>query len=179
MQELHVGAFNRNKVGFRAAMLAALLSFLQVDYASSFLFRFGPSQARAQREEREMLTIVTDAGPVKLSVEVARTAREKALGLMFRQDLAARTGMLFPYDEASDLTMWMRNTYISLDMIFIREDGQIARIERNTEPFSEKIIAAGTPVTAVLEIAGGEADRLGIEAGDVVRHPHFGQARTN
>ncbi len=73
--------------------------------------------------------------------------------------------------------MWMRNTYISLDMVFIRDDGVIHRIEARTEPLSERIISAGGQVSAVLELAGGAAERLGIKAGDRVRHPVFDAAK--
>ena len=71
--------------------------------------------------------------------------------------------------------MWMRNTYISLDMLFIRADGVIHRIEANTEPFSERVIASRGPVAAVLELKGGSAARLGLKPGDRVRHPLFGK----
>ncbi|MEL7047825.1 MAG: DUF192 domain-containing protein [Pseudomonadota bacterium] len=122
----------------------------------------------------ESLKIVTKAGSQTFQVEVAKTDRQKAVGLMFRRLLPDMTGMLFPYGVPKDLTMWMRNTYIPLDMIFIRADGTIHRVEANTEPFSEEVVAAGAPVTAVLEIGGGEAARLGIAAGDRVIHSHFG-----
>ena len=73
--------------------------------------------------------------------------------------------------------MWMRNTYIPLDMVFIRPDGVIHRIEARTEPMSERIINSRGPVSAVLELAGGAAERLGIKAGDRVRHPLFGAGK--
>lgn len=123
-----------------------------------------------------MVRIVSSNGTHDFRVEVARDERQKAMGLMFRRQLEPMSGMLFPYNAPSDLSMWMRNTYISLDMIFIRADGQIHRIEANTEPLSETVVWAGHPVTAVLEIAGGEAARLGIKAGDTVEHGHFSGA---
>ena len=82
--------------------------------------------------------------------------------------------MLFPHKEPRELTMWMRNTYIPLDMVFIRADGTVHRIEAKTEPLSDRIISSKGPVSAVLEIAGGNADRLGLKPGDKVRHPAFG-----
>ena len=85
--------------------------------------------------------------------------------------------MLFPYPVPQEVTMWMRNTYVPLDMIFIRADGVIHRIAERTEPFSERTIASQGPVTAVLELAGGAARRLGLKAGDRVIHPHFQPAR--
>ncbi len=108
------------------------------------------------------------------SIEVAATDREKALGLMYRTKMIDGEGMLFHYGRSQIITMWMRNTYIPLDMIFIRSNGEVHRIEANTTPFSEQIIASGAPVAAVLEIAGGAAKRLDIRPGDRVRHPLFG-----
>ena len=92
---------------------------------------------------------------------------------MFRRELPALRGMLFPYDGDQEITMWMKNTFIPLDMVFIRADGAIHRIEEMTEPFSERIIASGGDVTGVLEIAGGEARRLGIARGDNGAPPAF------
>ena len=88
--------------------------------------------------------------------------------------LADGKGMLFPYASPQEITMWMRNTYIPLDMVFIRADGIVHRIEAKTEPMSERIISSNGPVGAVLEIAGGAAERLGIAPGDRVRHAQFG-----
>ncbi len=113
------------------------------------------------------------AEPLKFRIEVARSARQKALGLMFRRELAPLRGMLFPYEGEQPVSMWMKNTYIPLDMLFIKSDGTIHRIEAMTEPFSERIIESGAAVAAVLEIAGGEARRLKISPGDRVRHAHF------
>lgn len=121
----------------------------------------------------EKLVIETSRGPLSFDVEVAREPRQKAIGLMFRQELPAMTGMLFPYEETGEITMWMKNTLISLDMVFIGEDGRVVRIAARTEPMSEKIISSNVPAAGVLEIAGGEAERLGIAPGDLVRHQHF------
>lgn len=132
--------------------------------------------ARAQAKMRvEELTIEPAGGgdARAFMVELAETDQEKAVGLMFRTQLADSAGMLFWYGSAHDITMWMRNTYIPLDMVFIGEGGTIARIEAETEPLSEQIIAAGSPVIAVLEIPGGAAARLGIKPGDKVRHRLF------
>src|SRR5690606_32059987 len=110
--------------------------------------------------------LVTATGVHVLDVEIAETPEEQALGLMFRTELPDNRGMLFPHRTPRELTMWMRNTYIPLDMVFIRADGTVHRIEERTEPFSERIIASEGPVSAVLEIAGGAAARLGLKAGD-------------
>ncbi len=118
----------------------------------------------------DLLTIDTKAGPKTFKIEVARTNEQQATGLMFRTKLTDDAGMLFPHEEPREVTMWMRNTYIPLDMVFIRADGVIHRIEANTEPMSEEIIASNGPVVSVLELAGGAAARLGIAPGDRVRH---------
>ena len=121
------------------------------------------------------LSIVPASGgaPIAFTVEVAATPQEMAVGLMFRTKLADDQGMLFPHAKPADLTMWMRNTYIPLDMLFIRTDGVIHRIEVNAEPLSERIIQSDGPVIAVLELAGGATGRLGIKSGDKVLHPLF------
>lgn len=108
------------------------------------------------------------------TIEVAGSSQEKALGLMFRTKLTDGEGMLFHYARQEVITMWMRNTYISLDMVFIRADGVVQNIVANAEPLSEAIISSTAPVAAVLEIPGGAATRLDILPGDIVRHPLFG-----
>ena len=121
----------------------------------------------------EPLELVTSSGAVKLRVEIADTPAKQALGLMYRTSLAQDRGMLFVHKAPAELTMWMRNTYIPLDMIFIRADGIVHRIEAMTEPHSEAVIASKGPVTAVLEVAGGVSRKLGLKPGDKVVHPHF------
>ena len=127
----------------------------------------------AQQMRLENLMIASGSQKHKFSIEVARTGHQKSMGLMFRKSLAPDRGMLFPYADPQELTMWMRNTYIPLDMVFIKADGTIHRIAENTEPFSEEIVASQGDVTAVLELAGGVTRQLGIKAGDKVVHPHF------
>jgi uncharacterized membrane protein (UPF0127 family) len=118
--------------------------------------------------------VAANGQEVPIDIEVAEAPKEKALGLMFRTELADNKGMLFPYDEARELSMWMHNTYIPLDMVFIRPDGVIHRIEKRAEPMSDRVINSDGPVSAVLELAGGAAERLGIKEGDRVRYPLFG-----
>jgi uncharacterized protein len=122
---------------------------------------------------RDTLTLVTADGEKKIDIEVAETLDQKSLGLMFRTSMADTQGMLFPYSPPQDITMWMKNTFISLDMVFIKADGVVHRIEVRTEPMSERVIAAGADCSAVLELAGGAAGRLGLKAGDRVIYPHF------
>jgi uncharacterized membrane protein (UPF0127 family) len=103
-----------------------------------------------------------------LDVEVADTDPKREQGLMFRRVLAANHGMIFLFEGEQEITMWMKNTYISLDMVFISADWRISHIARNAEPQSTEIISSVQPASRVLEIAGGEADRLGLKPGDLV-----------
>jgi|CeladaMinimDraft_18_1061708.scaffolds.fasta_scaffold00013_196 uncharacterized membrane protein (UPF0127 family) len=155
----------------RAAFRAVLLCF--VFAVAAMLVVVPPLDAKMRRDT---LVLVTATGEHKIEIEVAETPQEKAIGLMFRPNVPPNTGMLFPYETAQEITMWMRNTYVSLDMVFIRADGTVHRIEERTEPFSERTIPSQGPVTAVLELAAGEAARLGLKPGDRVIHPHFGNA---
>ena len=121
----------------------------------------------------EPLAITTGAGPQRFQVEVARTDADRAQGLMYRRNMAPERGMLFDFKRVEPVSMWMQNTYLSLDMLFIRPDGSIARVAENTEPLSTATISSGEPVLAVLELVAGSAKRLGIRAGDRVEHPLF------
>ena len=120
------------------------------------------------------LEIVTRNGVQVFSVEMATTEEEKQTGLMYRKELADGKGMLFAFNPEQEVSMWMKNTYVSLDMIFIRADGRILRIAENTEPLSTKIISSRGPARAVLEVVAGTAQKYGIRAGDRVGHPLFG-----
>lgn len=119
------------------------------------------------------LEIVTKNGVQVFSVEMATTAEEKETGLMYRKELADGKGMLFDFNPEQEISMWMKNTYVSLDMIFIRADGRILRIAENTEPLSTKIISSRGPARAVLEVVAGTAQKYGIRPGDRVGHPLF------
>lgn len=101
-----------------------------------------------------------------IDLYLALTPEQRAQGLMYVQELDEFEGMLFPTREPAVVGMWMKNTYLSLDMLFIRPDGRIARIEVRTTPLSERSIVSGDPVTAVLELSGGFTERHGVAAGD-------------
>lgn len=132
----------------------------------------GPVCARMRVDK---LWLVIGAGQeTPIDVEMAEMPKEKELGLMFRTELADNQGMLFPYGAPQEVTMWMHNTYIPLDMVFIRADGTVHRIEQRAEPLSDRIISSEGQVSAVLEMAGGAAQRLGLKPGDRIRHPLFG-----
>jgi uncharacterized membrane protein (UPF0127 family) len=129
--------------------------------------------ARAAAAAGEPLTIVTKAGPKRFNVEVMRDDAGRARGLMFRRHMANDHGMLFDFEREEPVTMWMKNTYLPLDMVFIRPDGTISRIAADTEPLSTAIIPSGSPVSAVLELNAGTAAKLGIQPGDRIEHPLF------
>jgi uncharacterized membrane protein (UPF0127 family) len=152
----------------RAAIVAALFLFTHLALAFA-----GAASLRAEMR-KDVLKLVTASGTHTFQIEVAETATEKARGLMFRTSLADDAGMLFPYAPPQEATMWMRNTYISLDMVFIRKNGVVHRIEMNTEPFSEAVIASNGDVAAVLELKAGTARRIGLKAGDKVLNKLFG-----
>jgi len=119
------------------------------------------------------LEIVTKTGVHVFSVEMATTEVEKTTGLMYRKELPEGKGMLFDFAPEQEVSMWMKNTYISLDMIFIRADGRILRIAENTEPMSTKIIPSRGLAKGVLEVIAGTAQKYGIAPGDRVAHPLF------
>ena len=128
---------------------------------------------RAGAAEQGTLEIATRSGVRVFSVELAVTNAERAQGLMNRKQVPEGYGMLFDFKQSQMVSMWMKNTYVSLDMIFIKNDGRIARIAENTKVLSEDIISSGEPVRAVLELVGGTAKKYGIAPGDRVGHPIF------
>ncbi len=123
---------------------------------------------------RSPLTIETASGSHLFSVEVARTEVEKSCGLMLRQRLTYGEGMLFLYQPPQEAYMWMANTIIPLDMLFIAPNGRIVHIVEGAVPFSHEIVGTQIPVSGVLEVRAGTVERLGIEVGDRVRHSMFG-----
>jgi uncharacterized membrane protein (UPF0127 family) len=127
----------------------------------------------ARAEPFERVEIVTRTGVHVFDVELALTSDQRSKGLMYRRELPSGQGMLFDFGSEGAVSMWMRNTYVSLDMLFIRADGTIARIAEDTVPLSEVTISSGTPVKAVLEVVAGTARRLGIAPGDRVAHRIF------
>ena len=113
----------------------------------------------------------TDSGDHNFNIEVATTDQERALGLMFRRSLPENGGMLFLYEQPQPAAMWMKNTLIPLDMVFISPEGKVHRIEANAEPFSTAVIPSEGDIVGVLELKGGEAGRIGLKRGDKVLYP--------
>ncbi|MEP0520766.1 MAG: DUF192 domain-containing protein [Hyphomicrobiales bacterium] len=117
------------------------------------------------------LTIESGKSEKKFIVEIADEDSERQVGLMFREDLPPGQGMLFDFGVERLVTMWMRNTPLSLDMVFVNRAGKVVRVEEGTTPFSTDIVSSGEPVLYVLELNAGEAQAAGIRRGDIVRHP--------
>jgi len=151
----------------RAALQAGVVFFF-----SLFVAIFSPVGADAKTD---ILTIVTSKGNVEFKVELAITPAQQSKGLMFRRSMAENEGMLFDFGSERMINMWMRNTYIPLDMVFAFEDGTIHRIAAQTEPHSEKTISSGEKVRYVFEINSGAAQRQGIAPGDRIEHPIIGK----
>jgi len=131
-----------------------------------------PSEAlRAAGEQT--VEIASKTGVHSFTVEVVDNDADRAKGLMYRRELPEGRGMLFDFRRDQEVSFWMQNTYIPLDMIFIRGDGRVLRIEENTEPLSTRMIPSRGPVRAVLEVIGGTSRKLGIAPGDRVAAPIF------
>ena len=143
--------------------LMAILLFVACVYAGAELHAM----------ELQRLEIATKDGVRVFAVEMATTEEEKTTGLMYRKKLADSRGMLFDFTPEQEVTMWMKNTYIPLDMIFIAADGRILRIAENTEPQSLRLIRSNGMTRAVLEVPAGTARKYGIEVGDHVGHKLF------
>jgi len=136
---------------------------------AAFLISVGP----VRPAEMQTLEIATKTGVHAFSVEIADNDADRARGLMFRKTLPEGQGMLFDFHQEQPVDFWMKNTYIPLDMLFIRDDGRILRIAENTTPLSTQIVSSGGPVRAVLEVIGGTARKFGIAPGDRVAYRIF------
>ena len=121
----------------------------------------------------ETVAVETSSGVTQFTAEIADTDPLRAQGLMFRRSLAPDRAMLFDFGEPRLVSMWMKNTYIPLDMIFIRADGTVAGVVRDTKPHSLDVIGVDEPVLGVLEVAAGTTSLIGLQTGDKVRHPMF------
>ncbi|MXN45986.1 DUF192 domain-containing protein [Shinella kummerowiae] len=124
----------------------------------------------AETFDKQPLAIVTKDGKSHaFTVELAVTPRQREQGLMNRREMAPDHGMLFAFGETRQVFMWMKNTYLPLDMLFIAKDGKVRAIKENAEPLSESIIDSQGPIDYVLELNGGTVKRLGIRAGNRVQ----------
>jgi hypothetical protein len=121
----------------------------------------------------ETIVIDTHRGPAKFRVEVANDVESQERGLMYRREMAPNAGMLFDFGRPRFVTFWMKNTYIPLDMLFVRVNGTISSVEPNAVPLSTQTIPSHEPILAVIELNGGRAHDLGIEPGDRVHAAMF------
>lgn len=148
-------------IAFRPAAVAAVLLSLVAA---------APAQADGALEP---LTLEAGGKSHPFQVEVMRKDEDRARGLMFRRYMPADRGMLFDFKTEQPVSMWMKNTYLPLDMVFIARNGKIVSVAENTEPLSERIVPSGGAVLGVLELNAGTAARIGLKAGDRVTHPMF------
>ncbi|MBB4399428.1 MULTISPECIES: DUF192 domain-containing protein [Rhizobium/Agrobacterium group] len=147
----------------------------------ALLFFMLAAAAQAQQQQTfssEPLRIETAGGKSHdFTAELALNNAQREQGLMFRKSMPPENGMLFDFGEPRDVAMWMRNTLIPLDMLFIGRDGRITHIHENAVPHSEVIISSRGPVKFVLELNGGTAKRYGIKPGDLVRSAQIGNRK--
>jgi uncharacterized protein len=134
-----------------------------------------PAAAQSQAAQilpldSQPLVIASAGGPKSYKVEIADEASERAVGMMFREAAPRDRAMLFVFGQSRVVTMWMRNTFVPLDIIFIGEDGRIVKISPNAVPRSEEFIGSDAPVRFALELAAGQAARDGLRVGDLVQH---------
>lgn len=151
--------------------LARLVGAAAVVMAIGFVAAAGGRAAEPARVEP--LAVETAKGSFTFAVEIADTPELRRRGLMFRHRLPDDRGMLFDWGAVGPVSMWMRNTYVSLDMVFIASNGRVVGVVERTVPLSETIISSPEPVAGVLELAAGTAERIGLKPGDRVVHPRF------
>ena len=151
----------------RSAYLIAFILFFSV----------GDSAFGGTDFQKATLNILTESGQHRFAVEIAETPDQRRQGLQERQELPPGTGMLFDFKTNQPVTMWMKNTPVSLDMLFIAADGSIVNIASGTKPYSLDYITSDGPVRAVLEVLAGTAKILGIRKGDRIVHDKFNTAK--
>lgn len=159
-------------LAFSVVLPLAFLSSCTVSEAQTGL---GPASKHAAAQTLPVSPLVIESGGRRLTfhVELASTPEHRRTGLMFQLSMPADHGMLFDFEKPNPVAMWMKNTYIPLDIIFIDSAGLVVHIAKNTEPHSLDTISSGRPVRAVLEINGGLSDRLGFKVGDRIVHQVF------
>ncbi len=155
----------------RAALFAAILAPVAA------LAQPGVDRPQPKLREERLVIIGRDGTRHEFRVEMAVRPEDQMVGMMFRPSMAPDEGMLFDWGQPRDSAMWMRNTLIPLDMVFIAADGRIHRIHERAVPQSLATIESRGPVRATLELQGGTAERLNLRVGDRVEHRIFGTAR--
>lgn len=160
--------------------MAAAIGKALKSAALALVFFASGSFATAQQQtfSSEPLTIETTSGKIhEFVAELALDDAQRSQGLMFRKTMPPENGMLFDFGEERNVSMWMRNTLIPLDMLFIARDGRITHIHENAVPHSESIISSRGAVKFVLELNGGTAKRYDVQTGNIVRSAQIGNQK--
>ena len=163
------------KILLAGAFGAALLAVPALVVSLSATMPSIAQEAMALPADAEPLVAVTSKGDVPFRIEIADEPGERAMGLMFRKDLADDQGMLFVFEQTQPVGFWMKNTPLPLDLLFIGADGVVRDIQQGV-PFSEAVIAAEEPVRFVLELKAGTAAKTGVSVGDKLRHRAIAKA---
>ena len=153
--------------------ITGYLLILAIALSVAMNFAAIPTLAQSQKLETEQLTITTSRGDFEFLVEIADEPEERTIGLMNRDHMENRSGMLFVFDRERVIQMWMKNTLIPLDMVFTSADGTVVTVAENTVPHSLDIVSSLMPVTHVLELNGGMAAFIGLKRGDKLNHAAF------
>ena len=148
--------------------------FARLGCVVAWLFVVATSQAAARCKD-SIVEIKSAHAHIRLNVEVADSAEERAIGLMHRQSMPYNSGMWFIYETPRTVAFWMRNTLIPLDMIFVDQHGMVQKIHMNARPLDETPIPGGDNIQFVLEVNAGLSERYGLGAGDFIRHPSIKQ----
>ncbi len=152
-------------------MMKNILFYTLLFFSSLMMTGLSSAQEpmRLQQDENPLI-IQTLNKSTELKLEIADDDEKRMRGLMFRTDLPQNSAMLFVFERPRMITMWMRNTPLPLDMLFLDEQGVVKNIHKNAQPFSESLISSGTEVSYVVELHAGDADRFDIKSGDKVMH---------
>jgi uncharacterized protein len=169
-------SINRRIILFILGLVTALPILASTWGGISALFKGGSAPvaiSEAQAGPVDRIDLITKSGPHRFSIEVVADEASRAQGLMFRQSMADDHGMLFDFRREQPASFWMKNTYIPLDMIFIRADGTVVNIAEDTVPMSEAAVNSSAPVRFVLEVNAGIARKIGLKAGDRAVHQYM------
>jgi len=164
------------RAGSRLWGVAGLFAFVVVALAAALPAAPGRANGLVEFMSDDLVVVTGDGSRYPFQVELALTPKQRAQGLMFRETLADDAGMLFLFDREAPLTFWMKNTIVSLDIIYLDKNGRVVSIAPDAEPFSTDPIPSGAPAAGVLEVVAGTAQRLGIDDNAYIEYRAFGTA---
>lgn len=150
-----------------------MMQFFRIGLVFSFMVALWSSVVAQEISPLKRILVTTAKGELAWVVDLASDPDSRAKGLMFVENMPKQTGMLFRFESNRPVSMWMKNTFIALDMVFMASDGQIKSIHRGAVPHSLDIISSRGPAKFVLEMNAGEADEAGLQTGQHMRHPWF------